>query len=115
MRICVGGSGGPNFGMSNEQTNQPNPIQILDSMRSTLGELSMSAHQAEVDSFKGKFWSLAVECLVEKYGIKDRSISDQISEGFRIVLDGKSVPSDTRAAIQDALVEFRSEYNAIIS
>jgi len=100
--------------MSNEP--QKHPSQLFNDMRNTLGEIAMSASQMEVDIMKGQLWKLTVQCLVEKYGIKDSSISDQISEGFQLVLNsGKPIPDDRRATIQDALAEFRSEYSSLIS
>ena len=70
--------------------------------------------QREVDAMKSECWKRTVLYLIEKYGIKDDTIPDNISEIFRIALEEVEQTDGTHAVIQDALMEFRSEYNRLI-
>jgi hypothetical protein len=90
-------------------------VSRFDDIRSVLDDVQTHIQKREVDTMKGACWKGAVECLIEKYGIKDDTIPDKIAEYFRIALEQAGPPDETHAVIQDALVEFRSEYNRLIS
>lgn len=76
-----------------------------------LDDISNHIQNMEVVRVKEGLWKLAIEFLINKYDIKDNSIFTQIDEFEKLSME--LCPESLKPAIQDAVNEFKAEYNDI--
>ena len=94
---------------------QARTTELFDNIQGLLDDAEAHVRMREVDSLKGGCWKFAVGWLVAKYGIKDETTLGMIVEELRSALAKEGFPSESCAPLQDAIMEFRSEYREMIS